>query len=369
MGGAVASSRAGADLYEALDRWLYRVPGGLMASNVGACAIFSALSGSSPATCAAIGKMGIPEMRQRGYPASVATGCIAAGGTLGILIPPSITMIVYGIATETSIGRLFLAGILPGVMLTVLFIMWGLFAAWRQGYRFIDPNVSFSLREKMVMLPRVGPFLAIIVGILYVLYGGVATPSEAAGVGAMFCLLLVIVIYKLRQPAQLWHIFRDSMKESVMILMIIAAAELFSYMMSTLFITQTLATWIATLEVSRWVLMGFINLFLLVAGFFLPPVAVILMTAPTLLPVVENLGFDAVWFAVVLTLNMEIGLITPPVGLNLYVINGIAPDVRLPTILWGALPFMICMVVGIVLLCMFPEIALWLPEYLMGPTV
>ncbi|RDD60631.1 TRAP transporter large permease [Ferruginivarius sediminum] len=369
MGGAVASSRAGADLYEALDRWLYRVPGGLMASNVGACAIFAALSGSSPATCAAIGKMGIPEMRQRGYPASVATGSIAAGGTLGILIPPSITMIVYGIATETSIGRLFLAGILPGVMLTVLFVAWGLFAAWRKGYRFVDPAVSFSLRDKLVMLPKVGPFLAIIVGILYVLYGGVATPSEAAGVGAMFCLLLVIVIYKLRKPGQLWHIFRDAMKESVMILMIIAAAELFSYMMSSLFITQTLAAWIGDLEVSRWVLMGCVNLFLLVAGFFLPPVAVILMTAPTLLPVVENLGFDAVWFAVVLTLNMEIGLITPPVGLNLYVINGIAPDVRLPTILWGALPFMLCMVLGIVLLCMFPEIALWLPNYLMGPTI
>lgn len=369
MGGAVASSRAGPDLYEALDRWLYRVPGGLMVSNVGACAIFAALSGSSPATCAAIGKMGIPEMRARGYPASVATGSIAAGGTLGILIPPSITMIVYGIATETSIGRLFLAGVLPGVLLTTLFVVWGLFAAWRQGYRFVDPDASFSLRDKLVMLPRVGPFLAIIVGILYVLYGGVATPSEAAGVGAMFCLLLVVVIYRVRRPGQLWHIFREAMKESVMILMIIAAAELFSYMMSSLFITQSLAAWIAALEIGRWALMACINVFLLIAGFFLPPVAVILMAAPTLLPVVETLGFDAVWFAVVLTLNMEIGLITPPVGLNLYVINGIAPDVRLPTILWGALPFMLCMVLAIVLLCIFPGIALWLPEYLMGPAI
>ncbi len=369
MGGAVASSRAGADLYEALDRWLYRVPGGLMASNVGACAIFAALSGSSPATCAAIGKMGIPEMRQRGYPASVATGSIAAGGTLGILIPPSITMIVYGIATETSIGRLFIAGLLPGLMLAGLFIAWGIFAAWRKGQRFVDPDVSFSLRDKVVMLPKVGPFLLIIAGILYVLYGGVATPSEAAGVGAMFCLLLVVIIYKVRQPRKLWVIFREATGESVMILMIIAAAELFSFMMSSLFITQTLAEWITTLEMNKWALMACINVFLLVAGFFLPPVAVILMTAPTLLPIVEGLGFDAVWFAVVLTLNMEIGLITPPVGLNLYVINGIAPDVRLPTILWGALPFMLCMVVGIVLLCIFPGIALWLPEVLMGPAI
>jgi tripartite ATP-independent transporter DctM subunit len=369
MGGAIASSRAGADLYEAIDRWLYGVPGGLMASNIGACGIFAALSGSSPATCAAIGKMGIPEMRQRGYPASVATGSIAAGGTLGILIPPSITMIVYGIATETSIGRLFLAGLLPGVMLMALFIAWGLIDARRKGYRFTTPGVSYSLRDKVAMLPKVGPFLLIIVGILYVLYGGVATPSEAAGVGAMLCLILVMLIYGITKGRQLWGIFRDSMKESVMILMIIAAAELFSYMMSSLFITQALAEYIAGLDMNAYLLLACINLFLLVAGFFLPPVAVILMTAPTLLPIITNLGFDPIWFAVMMTINLEIGLITPPVGLNLYVINGIAPDVKLPTILWGALPYMLCMVVGIILLCIFPEIALWLPETLMGPTI
>ncbi|HEY5597948.1 MAG TPA: TRAP transporter large permease [Kiloniellales bacterium] len=367
MGGVIASSRAGPDLYEALDRWLYRVPGGLMLSNIGACAIFAALSGSSPATCAAIGKMGIPEMRKRGYPASVATGSIAAGGTLGILIPPSVTMIVYGIATETSIGRLFIAGLLPGLMLTGLFIAWGLYAAWRKGYRFAPAGeVRYSWGQHLAVLPRVGPFLAIIAGILWVLYGGIATPSEAAGVGAVFCLLLVAVIYRLYQPAALWRILRSAMGESAMIMMIIATAALFSYMMSSLFITQSLAMWVGGLEVNRWVLMAFINLFLLVAGFFLPPVAVILMTAPSLLPVIEAVGFDPIWFAVVLTINMEIGLITPPVGLNLYVINGIAPDVRLQTILWGALPFMVCMVVGIILLCIFPEIAMWLPNAMMG---
>ncbi len=370
MGGAIASSRAGSDLYEALDRWLHRVPGGLMVSNIGACAIFAALSGSSPATCAAIGKMGIPEMRKRGYPDHLATGSIAAGGTLGILIPPSVTMIVYGIATETSIGRLFLAGLLPGLMLTALFVGWGLIQARFDGgaeLRFRD--VSYSLRDKLVVLPKVAPFLLIIAGILWVLYGGVATPSEAAGVGAVMCLALVVVIYRMTRLGDHWRILRESMREAVMILMIIAAAELFSYMMSTLYITQSLALWIADLEINRWILMAWINLFLLVAGFFLPPVAVILMTAPTLLPIVEASGFDSIWFAVVLTINMEIGLITPPVGLNLYVINGIVPEVKLPTILWGALPFMLCMVFGIVLLCLFPQIALWLPKFLMGPAL
>ena len=369
MGAAVASSPAGKDLYAALDRWLHRVPGGLIISNLGACAVFAALSGSSPATCAAIGKMGIPEMRQRGYPAGLATGAIAAGGTLGILIPPSITMIVYGVATETSIGRLFIAGLVPGLMLTALFMAWSLYIAWRKGYSLRDMEATYTLRDKLVILPKVLPFLAIIAGILYVLYGGLATPSEAAGVGALFCILLVAVIYRIRDLRTISQILRDSMRESVMILMIIGASALFSYMLSSLFVTQSVAGWIAGLDVNRWVVMAMINVFLLVAGFFLPPVAVILMTAPILLPIVTQAGFDPYWFAVVFTINMEIGLITPPVGLNLYVINGIVPDVPLSTILKGALPFMICMVIGIILLCVFPGIATWLPTYLMGPAI
>ena len=366
MGSAVASSPAGKDLYDALDRWLHRVPGGLIISNIGACSVFAALSGSSPATCAAIGKMGIPEMRQRGYPDGIATGSIAAGGTLGILIPPSITMIVYGIATETSIGRLFLAGVLPGLLLTTLFMSWALYATWRSGHRFSLQDAGFTLRQKLEILPRVLPFLAIIVGVLFVLYGGVATPSEAAGVGALFVLVLIALIYKVWQPRKIWTIISDSMRESVMILMIIAASALFSYTLSSLFVTQSVAQFIVDMDVNRWILMLMINLFLLLAGFFLPPVAVILMTAPILLPIIEQVGFDPYWFAVIFTINMEIGLITPPVGLNLYVINGIAPEISLPTILKGALPFMLCMVLAIVILSIFPGIVTWLPEALMG---
>jgi C4-dicarboxylate transporter, DctM subunit len=366
MGAAVASSPAGPDLYSALERWLGRVPGGLIISNLGACTLFSALSGSSPATCAAIGKMGIPEMRSRGYPPGIAAGAVAAGGTLGILIPPSVTMIVYGIATGTSIGRLFLAGIVPGLMLTALFIAWALFRSSRDGGT-AAAGRRYSWSEKLRLLPKVLPFLAIIAGILYVLYGGVATPSEAAGVGAMFCLLLVAIVYRHWQPRRIWEIFRTSMRESVMIMMIIAASGLFSYMLSSLFVTQSVAESIATLDVNRWVLLAIINVFLLVAGFFLPPVAVILMTAPILLPIIRGAGFDPYWFAIIMTINLEIGLITPPVGLNLYVINSIAPDLPLKTILLGALPFVLLMVFGIVLLCVFPGIVTWLPNLLMGP--
>jgi C4-dicarboxylate transporter, DctM subunit len=366
MGAAVASSRAGSDLYEALARWLHRVPGSLVISNIGACALFSALTGSSPATCAAIGKMGIPEMRKRGYDADLATGAIAAGGTLGILIPPSITMILYGIASETSIGRLFLAGVLPGLLLTGLFMAWALFISWKRGTVLVDADRIYSMKEKLELLPRLLPFLAVIVGVVYALYGGIATPSEAAGVGAALCLVMVIVIYKVWKPMDLWAILRDGLRESGMLLMIIGTSILFGYMMSSLQVTQSVAEAIGEMQVNKWVIMAAINLLLLVAGMFLPPAAIILMTTPILMPVITAAGFDPIWFGVILTINMELGLITPPVGLNLFVINGITPDVRLPTILKGAFPFMICMVVAIVLLCVFPEIATWLPKTLMG---
>ena len=369
MGAAISSTRAGADLYEALDRWLTRVPGGLVISNLGACALFAAMSGSSPATCAAIGKMGVPEMRKRGYPDGVAAGSIAAGGTLGILIPPSVTMIVYGIATETSIGRLFLAGVLPGLLLVGLFMAWSVFAAWRSGSADVLTGRRFSWAERIEILPRVIPFLLIIAGVLYAMYGGVATPSETAAVGALLCFAIAMVIYKLWSLPAIWAVLRDSTRESVMILFIIGAAGVFSYMLSSLFITQSIAEWISTLSVNKWVLMLAINAFLLIAGFFLPPVAVILMAAPILLPIVLAAGFDPYWFAVILTINMEIGLISPPVGLNLYVINGIAPDIPLKTILKGSIPYVLCMVAAIVILCVFPGIATWLPETVMGPAL
>src|SRR5215510_2102816 len=248
MGAAIGSSPAGKDLYEALDRWLYRVPGGLVISNIGACAIFAALTGSSPACCAAIGKMGIPEMRKRGYPDEVATGSICAGGTLGILIPPSVTFILYGIATETSIGRLFIAGIMPGLMLTGFFMIWTIFAIWRSGFKSHAEGFRYTWKEKFTSVPKIAPFLFIIGGVMYALYGGIATPSEAAGVGAALCLFLAVLIYRLWKPEQIWLVLRDTMRESVMILTIIATAVLFGYMLTSLYLTQTLAQSIADLH-------------------------------------------------------------------------------------------------------------------------
>ncbi|WP_307725355.1 TRAP transporter large permease [Halovibrio variabilis] len=375
MGAAVASSPTGRDLYRSLDLWMGRLPAGLAVSNIGACSIFAALSGSSPATCAAIGKMGIPEMRTRGYPDGVAAGCIAAGGTLGILIPPSVTMIIYGISTETSIGRLFIAGVVPGFMLAGLFMVWTIIACKLAG-GYANPlavsaeklknTVQQNVDSNLKAVVRVLPFLGVVAGILFALYGGVATPSEAAGVGAFLCLMLAILIYRMWQIGPIKLIMRDSLRESVMIMLVIACAEVFAYALSSMFITQTVAAAIADMDVNRWVLMGVINVFLLVAGFFLPPVAVIVMTAPILLPIILAANFDPYWFAVILTINLEIGLITPPVGLNLFIIKGIAPDISLRDILLGSLPYALCMVLAILLLCLFPGIALWLPNLIMG---
>ncbi|HET8791403.1 MAG TPA: TRAP transporter large permease [Modicisalibacter sp.] len=373
MGAAVASSPTGRDLYRSLDLWLGKMPGGLAISNIGACSIFAALSGSSPATAAAIGKMGIPEMRRRGYPDGVAAGCIAAGGTLGILIPPSVTMIVYGIATETSIGRLFIAGAIPGLMLAGLFMLWTLIACkMAGGYDAPNPvaeaaaNIKQNVEGNMRALVRVLPFLAVVTGILFALYGGVATPSEAAGAGAFLCLALAIIVYRMWQWRPIKTIMRDALRESVMIMLIIAAAEIFAFALSSMYVTQTVAGAIADLEVNRWVLMAIINVFLLVAGLFLPPVAVIVMAAPILMPIILTANFDPYWFAVVLTINLEIGLITPPVGLNLFIIKGIAPEIALRDVLLGSLPYALCMLLGIVLLCFFPGIVTWLPDLIMG---
>jgi C4-dicarboxylate transporter DctM subunit len=367
LGAAIGASAAGKDIYESLHRWLDRVPGGLVIANILACGIFSAICGSSPATAAAIGKAGVPEMIKRGVSPAMATGSICAGGTLGILIPPSITMILYGLVTESSIGRLFLAGVVPGILLVVLFAGYAWLSTLR-AQRAAPPveAPNYTLAQKMEGLGRVSPFIGIVVAIAYAMYGGLATPSEVAALSAVLALVLVIVIYRQWRLQDQWRIFRETVRESSMILMIIGAAAVFSYMLSLLYVTQSAAQWLVDLNLNRWVLLFAINVFLLVAGCFLPPVAIILMVMPILTPVLEAADFDLIWFAVILTINMEVGLITPPVGLNLYVLKGVAPDVPLPTVLKGSLPFVLLMFLAMALIAAVPEIALWLPGKMMN---
>ncbi|WP_298018963.1 TRAP transporter large permease [uncultured Castellaniella sp.] len=370
LGCTIGASRAGKDLYESLHRWLVRVPGGLVIANILGCGLFAAMCGSSPATAAAIGKIGIPEMIERKVPPRLATGSIAAGGTLGILIPPSLTLIVYGIVTHTSIARLFLAGVVPGIMLVVLFAVY----AWLSSVRYdrigrggAAVRERYSFGEKLRGSVKSLPFLAIIVAVTVFMYTGFATPSEVAAVAAFMALALVVFLYRAYRMRDIWPMMRDTVRESCMILMIVAGAAVYAYMMSYLYITQSLAEWVFGWGLSDWQLILLLNVFLLVAGFFLPPVSVILMSMPVILPVLTQSNIDLVWFSIMMTINLEIGLIHPPLGLNLFVIQGVAPQVALRDIMLGVLPFVAIMLAFIVVLVVFPDLVTWLPDRLMGP--
>ncbi len=377
-GACIGKSRAGADLYAAVHAWMHKIPGGLGIANVFACALFAAMAGSSPATCSAIGSAGIPEMRQRGYSPGFAAGIIAAGGTLGILLPPSITMILFAVAAEQSLGRLFLAGIGPGILLVVLFSVYAMWQYKREYKTALDvyesggarsaylDEMNLTLADKTRMLPRVLPFVILLTGVMVALYGGYATPSETAGLGAILALILVAVVYGVWRPKDVKIIFTSTLRESTMLMLIIGMSLLFSYVMSYLHISQSAAEWIVAMQLSKWVLLTTILVFVVVLGFFLPPVSIILMTAPIILPPLRAAGFDLVWFGVVMTVVMEMGLIHPPVGLNIFVIKNIAPDIPLKDVIWGTVPFVLLMMLAVFLICVFPGIATWMPDAVMG---
>ena len=378
-GAAIGKSPAGKDLYSAMHAWMSKIPGGLGIANVFACALFAAMSGSSPATCSAIGSAGIPEMRMRGYSPGFAAGIIAAGGTLGILLPPSITMILYAVAAEQSLGRLFLAGIGPGVLLVGLFAGYAVYryrkehAAALVAYAgggvtksaMLDDHV-YTMAEKVEMLPRVVPFVVLLIGVMVALYGGFATPSETAGLGGILALVLIAVVYGIRKPKQLQPILSSTIKESTMLMFIIGMSLLYSYVMSSLHISQDAAQAVVAMHLPKWMLLATILVMVVVLGFFLPPVSIILMTAPIVLPPLKDAGFDLIWFGVVMTIVMEMGLIHPPVGLNIFVIKNIAPDIPLKDVIWGVMPFLGLMFVAILLMCFVPGIATALPDLVMG---
>lgn len=377
-GAAIGRSRAGQDLYSAIHAWMHRIPGGLGIANVFACALFAAMAGSSPATCSAIGSAGIPEMRKRGYSGGFAAGIIAAGGTLGILLPPSITMILYAVAAEQSLGRLFLAGIGPGLLLVSLFAVYAgvrfrqEYAAAKRAYEAGGPaspileEDRLTTRERLSLLPRVLPFVVLLTGVMVALYGGYATPSETAGLGGILALVLIAVVYGVWSPRDLEPILSATLRESTMLMLIIGMSLLYSYVMSYLHISQAAAQAIVALQLSRWVLLAAILGLVVVLGFFLPPVSIILMTAPIILPPLKAAGFDLIWFGVVMTIVMELGLIHPPVGLNIFVIRNIAPEIPLKDVIYGTFPFVFLMLFAVLLLCFFPGIATWLPDVLIG---
>jgi tripartite ATP-independent transporter DctM subunit len=271
-----------------------------------------------------------------------------------------------------------LAGIFPGILLVVLFAAYAV-VRYRFEYQvahadFQDTGAesallndeTFTTRQKFEMLPRVVPFVLLLVGVMVALYGGFATPSETAGLGALLALILIAVIYGVWRPRDVAPILKATLRESTMLMMIIGMSLLFSYVMSYLHISQSTAEWVVALQLSKWVLLATILLMVIILGFFLPPVSIILMTAPIILPPLKMAGFDLIWFGVLMTIVMETGLIHPPVGLNIFVIKNIAPDIELRDIMWGVLPFVGLMLLAVVMICVFPGIATALPDAVMG---
>ena len=359
MAEVVSFSGVGDDLHTAAHDWLSWLPGGLAISSIATCTGFAAISGSSPATAATVGLVSIPEMIKRGYNRMLAVGSVAAGGTLGILIPPSITMIVVGIITEMSIGKLFIAGIIPGLVLSMIMCVATVIAVK------IKPNLApriqgVSWKKRFSSLKRVWPFLILAFSILGTIYAGIATPTESASVGAT--LAIVIALFYGRLSVKALH---DALTRTVgvtaMIMFLIIGGSVLAFLFSSLTIPHHVTDMIVSLGASRWVVMIIINFILLILGCILDPMGVMIISLPIIFPIVTQLGFDPIWFGVIVTINVEIGMITPPVGLNLFVLKAAVPDINMKDIIGGSLPFVLLLMFGLALIMVFPSLATWLP--------
>jgi tripartite ATP-independent transporter DctM subunit len=347
-------------MYAALVEWLSWLPGGTMQANIGACALFAASSGSSVATAATIGTVSIPEIGRRGYDPRLFLGTLTAGGTLGILIPPSVALIVYGVLTETSIPRLYLAGIIPGLGLALLFM---LFIA---GVCLARPEaggvpVTTSWARRLRLLPDLAPPIFIFGIVVVTIYAGVATPTEAAAFGVVAALGLAAQHGRLT-IAMLSEAIEGTMRTTAMVTAIILTAMLLNFVMTFLGISREIVGTVLRLELSPLMLMFAIVVFYLVLGCFMEGFSIVLVTVPIIAPIVVSLGYDPIWFGIVLTLLLEVALITPPVGVNLYVIQGVRPGGPFGDVIMGSLPFVAVILVMIALLIAFPQIALWLPS-------
>jgi C4-dicarboxylate transporter DctM subunit len=334
--------------------------GGLAMTTVGACAGFSAICGSTNATAATMATVALPEMKRYGYDMGLATGTVAAAGSLGILIPPSVIFIVYGILTEQSIGKLFAAGIVPGILLCFLFLM-TIHLRVRKNPSLAPPGPKTGFREKFRSFPGILEALVLFLLVMGGIFFGFFTPTEAAAVGAFMTLLIAIIRRQLH-----WIDFiqslADTTKISCMIMVIVTGAVIFGHFMAITRLPYTLASYVGSLPFGPHAVIGLIILVYLVGGCFMDALAMIMLTIPIFFPVVQTLGFDPIWFGVVIVLVTEMGVITPPVGVNVYVVYGVARDVPLETIFKGVYPMLLALLVCNLLLILFPQIALWLPS-------
>ncbi|WP_422822767.1 TRAP transporter large permease [Ureibacillus thermosphaericus] len=344
-------------LIEALRAWVGHLPGGLSVVTILACGIFAAISGSSPATAAAIGSIMIPALVAAGYEKKYALGLVAAGGTLGILIPPSVPLIIYGITSEESIGKLFMAGAIPGLGLLAVLIVASIVYAKMQGYQG-DEKATWEERGRKSLKAIWGAFLPVL--ILGTIYSGVVTPTESAIIAVVYGLIVSIFIYRELSWKDFRQILVESINVTAMIFLIIGAASLFGLYLTNEQVPQKVGAWIAESGINKWIFLLIVNLLFFILGMFLEAVSIILITLPILLPILKHFGIDLYHFAIIMVINLELGMITPPVGLNLFVVAGIAKE-KLGMVIRGVIPFIVLMIAYLVVVILFPQLSLWLP--------
>jgi len=361
MGGFAGNAGITRELYGTFDKWFRKLPGGLGIATIAACAFFAALSGSSVAAAAAMGTVAIPEMRRFNYAPKLAVGVVAAGGTLSFLIPPSLGFVVYGMLTEQSIGKLLISGIFPGVLLSLAFIVIIVVAVK------MDPSLApatpgeVSFKEKLLAFSGVWETLLVFFIVMGGIYGGFINPTEAGAIGATALFVIALLKGKLTFR-NLSASLLEAVRISVLVLFLVAGANVFSYFLALSTIPTAVSSWMAGLQVSRYVILSIIIIIYLILGCFLDAISMMVLTMPVIFPVIKALGFDPIWFGVICVIMMEAGLITPPVGLNVYTLAGVVKDVPMQTIFRGAVPFLIAMVAVVIVITFFPKICLFLPS-------
>lgn len=362
MGTIAFYSGMGGRLYDAAHKFLGQLPGGLAIATCYACAAFGACCGSTTAAAATMGKVILPEMKKYHYDPALATGCVASAGSLAILIPPSTILIIYGVMTEESIGKLFAAGILPGILLATCFALTVyIICQWKPNLGPSGPRTTW--KEKVRSLSGVIEMLVLFALVMGGLFIGWFTPTEAGAAGASGATIIALVRRQLT-----WQGFLNALAETTritaMIYVIVTGATVFGHFMAVTRVPFELSEWIGALGISRYIIMAFIIFGYLIGGCFMDSLALITLTVPVLYPVILKLGFNSIWFGVIIVLVGEMGVITPPVGINVYVIKGVARDVPLETIFRGIFPFLVALIVCTIILIMFPEIALFLPGFM-----
>ncbi len=360
MGEILFRTKLSENLFKGLSPWLARLPGGLIHVNVLGCAIFAAISGSSAATVATVGKMSIPELRKRNYPESFLLGTLAGSGTLGLLIPPSIILIIYGVTVEESIAKLFIAGVIPGIVLALLFMIY--VVGWSIKNKEIMPIISedFSFLEKVKKSKQLLPVVLLIIAVIGSIYAGVATATEAASLGVLGALLLSYYQKSLTKES-----FNKSLlgatKTSCMIAFILAGSSFLTLAMAFTGLPNNLAVFIDTLQLSPYMLLLVLTLFYIILGMFLDGISAVVLTMAIIEPMIRQAGFDMIWFGIYLVVVVEMAQITPPVGFNLFVLQGMA-EKDMGFIARSAFPLFLLMILAVIIIIAFPQLALWLPE-------